>query len=192
MDQEKLLFKVRNASVKINLQPTTINQLNILKKHLFLNIYHFPYWIFLKLRFTPCKAEEPLQGMELQEKETQKDYNIQEICLGRTYSSKMSVNSIFKATYIISQKKAFYRQRTPESSRVRKETIDIDIFVTSSNGDSGTSWASSEEHLPNTYRKDLSWLHSDHQPRVQEKQQEKDQQYCIFTFVACLTIPSIN
>ena len=135
MDQEKLLFKVRNASVKINLQPTTINQLNILKKHLFLNIYHFPYWIFLKLKFTPCKPEEPQQGMELQEKEAQEDYSIQEICLGRTYIAKMSVNSVFKATYIISQKKVFYRQRTPESSCVRKETIDIDILVRSTNGD---------------------------------------------------------
>ena len=28
---------------------------------------------FLKFRFTPCKAEQPLQGMELQEKEAQKD-----------------------------------------------------------------------------------------------------------------------
>ena len=36
--------------------------------------------------FTPCKAEEPLLGMELQEKEAQKDYNIQEICLETTYS----------------------------------------------------------------------------------------------------------
>ena len=26
-----------------------------------------------KLGFTPCKAEQPLQGIELQEKETQKD-----------------------------------------------------------------------------------------------------------------------
>ena len=29
--------------------------------------------IFLKLVFTPCKTEQPLQGIELQEKETQKD-----------------------------------------------------------------------------------------------------------------------
>ena len=29
--------------------------------------------LFLKLRFTPCKAEQPLQGMELQEKSAQKD-----------------------------------------------------------------------------------------------------------------------
>ena len=28
---------------------------------------------FKKLGFTPCKTEEPLQGMELQEKEAQKD-----------------------------------------------------------------------------------------------------------------------
>ena len=29
--------------------------------------------IFLKLVFTPCKAKQPLQDMELQEKETQKN-----------------------------------------------------------------------------------------------------------------------
>ena len=28
---------------------------------------------FLKLEFTPYKAEQPLQGMELQEKEAQED-----------------------------------------------------------------------------------------------------------------------
>ena len=49
---------------------------------------------FFKLGFTPCKAEQPLRGMELQEKETQKDYSIQEICLERTYSYKMSVNDL--------------------------------------------------------------------------------------------------
>ena len=41
--------------------------------------------IFKKLGFTPCIAEQPLQGMEIQEKEAQKDYSIQEICLERTY-----------------------------------------------------------------------------------------------------------
>ena len=48
--------------------------------------------------------------MELQEKEAQKDYSIQEICLERTYSEKMSVNSRLEATKIIGQRKAFYRQ----------------------------------------------------------------------------------
>ena len=30
------------------------------------------YILFLKLVFTPCKAEQPLRGMELQENEAQK------------------------------------------------------------------------------------------------------------------------
>ena len=32
------------------------------------------------LGLTPPKAEQPLRGMELQEKEVQKDYSIQESC----------------------------------------------------------------------------------------------------------------
>ena len=46
----------------------------------------------------------------------------------------MSVNSELKATKTIGQRKAFYRQRIPEFSRARKETVDIDIFGTSRNG----------------------------------------------------------
>ena len=42
----------------------------------------------------------------------------------------------------------------------------------------------------NTYRKDLSWLHFNKEPRVQEKQQLKDQKSYIFVFVASLTIPA--
>ena len=47
----------------------------------------------------------------------------------------MSVNSGLKATKIIGQTKAFYRQQIPEFTRARKETVDIDILVTSRNGD---------------------------------------------------------
>ena len=43
---------------------------------------------------------------------------------------KISVNS-----KIIGQRKPFYRQRIPESSCARKETVDKDIVVTSRNGD---------------------------------------------------------
>ena len=43
--------------------------------------------IFL-LGFTPCDAEQPLQGMELWVKEAQKDESIQEICFERTYSNR--------------------------------------------------------------------------------------------------------
>ena len=45
----------------------------------------FLFFFFLN-GFTPCKAEQPLRGMKLQEKEPQKDCNILEICLERTQS----------------------------------------------------------------------------------------------------------
>ena len=48
---------------------------------------------------------------------------------------KMSVNSGLKAISIIGQRKPFHRQRIPESSCPRKETVDIDILVTYRNGD---------------------------------------------------------
>ena len=73
--------------------------------------------------------------MESQEKEAQKDYSIQEICLERTYSKKMSVKSRLKATKILGQRKAFYRQRIREFNCARKETVDINILVKSTNGD---------------------------------------------------------
>ena len=118
----------------------------------------------------------------------------------------MSVNSRFKTIYIIGQTKAFYRQRIPEFSCARKETIDIEIIVTSRNGDrkimqsiritsKPTStirkWTSSVQQVQpvqmniyqnNTCRKDLSWLPFDDEPRVQDRQQVKDQQSCISVF----------
>ena len=50
----------------------------------------------------------------------------------------MSVNSGLKATMTIGERKAFYRQKIPESNCARKETVDIDILVTSRNGDQKT------------------------------------------------------
>ena len=47
----------------------------------------------------------------------------------------MSVNSGLKATKIKGQRKAFYRHRIPEPSCGCEETVDIDILVTSRNGD---------------------------------------------------------
>ena len=44
------------------------------------------FFFFFKLGFTPCKAEQPLRGTELQEKKHKKDYRIQKICLERIYS----------------------------------------------------------------------------------------------------------
>ena len=107
------------------------------------------------------------------------------------------------------QKKAFYRQRIPESSCVRKETVDIDILVTSRNDgrkimqsirvtsrplSRKRKWNQLSQNIyqSNTYRRDLSWPHFNDEPRFQEKQQVKGQQSCIFIFVVCLTIPSSN
>ena len=48
----------------------------------------------------------------------------------------MSVNSRLKAIKIKGQRKALYRQRIPEPSCARKETVDVDIqehLVTSRN-----------------------------------------------------------
>ena len=47
----------------------------------------------------------------------------------------MWVNSGLKATKIIGQRKACYRQRIPEPSCAMKKTVDIDILATSRNGD---------------------------------------------------------
>ena len=43
---------------------------------MFVEILHFwsyYYYYYFKLGFTTCKAEQPLQGMEWQEKDAQKD-----------------------------------------------------------------------------------------------------------------------
>ena len=51
----------------------------------------------------------------------------------------MSVNSRLKATKIIGRRKAlYYRQRIPESSCARKETVNTGILATSRNGDRKT------------------------------------------------------
>ena len=85
--------------------------------------------IFLQLHlFIPCCVKSYFEThssmqkffLQLQEKEEEKDYSMQKICLERTYSSRMSVNSRLKDTKIIGQRKAFYRQKTPESSCARK------------------------------------------------------------------------
>ena len=47
----------------------------------------------------------------------------------------MSVNSRLKVTKTVGQRKAFYRQRIPEPSCMKKETVEIDILVTSGNGE---------------------------------------------------------
>ena len=47
----------------------------------------------------------------------------------------MSVKSKLPAAWIKGQRKEFYRQWIPEPSCARKETVKIDFFITSRNGD---------------------------------------------------------
>ena len=95
---------------------------------------------------------------------------------------------------------------------MRKETVDKDILVTSTNGDKknhaiyqnneSTSLNKKEVepvepvlkdiYQSNTYRKDFSWQYFDDDPRVQETMQVKDKQSCLFVFVACLRFPNSN
>ena len=44
------------------------------------------FFFFFNQDSPPCKAEQPLRGMELQEKKAQKRLQDTEICLERTYS----------------------------------------------------------------------------------------------------------
>ena len=53
------------------------------------------------------------EAWSYKERSRKKGYRIQKVCLERTYSYKMSVNSELKATKIIGPRKAFYRQRIP-------------------------------------------------------------------------------
>ena len=57
-----------------------------LNQFIYLFIYLVIYLFIYLLGFTPCKAKQPLRGMELQEKKYKKDYRIQKICLETTYS----------------------------------------------------------------------------------------------------------
>ena len=90
---------------------------------------------------------------------------------------------------------------------MRKETVDIDILVTifffaiyQNNKETSLENKEVEPVEPvqmniyqsNTYRKDLSWPHFNDEPRVQERQQVKDQQSYISISVVYPAIPSSN
>ena len=100
----------------------------------------------------------------------------------------------FKA---LQEKEAFYRQRIPEPSCARKETVGIDILVTSRNGDRKIMQSIRIiSRPPSRKRKSIElsqcWRKSSTMPRVHEKHQLMDQQSCMFDFVAYLKIPGSN
>ena len=47
--------------------------------------------------------------------------------------------------------------------------------------------AQMKSYQSNAYKKSLSWLHFDDEPRIKDRQQVKDQQSCIFIFEVYLT-----
>ena len=72
--------------------------------------------------------------MELQEKKEKKIKSKQE----KVFRKNLNIEGVYyilKAVSIIGQRKAFHRQRIPESSCARKETVDIDVLPTFRNGE---------------------------------------------------------
>ena len=78
-------------------------------------------------------AEQPLQGMRLQEKKAQKKITAyrKSVYKGPTVKRCLLILDLKP----LCQRKAFYRQIIPEPGCARKETVDIGILVTSRNGD---------------------------------------------------------
>ena len=130
---------------------------------------------------------------------------------GNLLRKNLQLNSRLKATKIIGQRKPFYRHKIPECSCARKETVEIDILVTSRSGDRKTiqpiritsrpvsrikkwklfsqlGWTPTKVIL----RKDVSWLHFDDEAMVQERQQVNDQQSYLSVFITYPTISSSN
>ena len=74
-----------SASLDVNL-PGSVDVISGIKKNVRKRKVFLLEYIFFSLGLTPCKAEQPLRGMQLQEKKHKKDYRVQKICLERTYS----------------------------------------------------------------------------------------------------------
>ena len=77
------------------------------------------------MEFTPRNTEELLRGMELKQKEEEKD---------KKHTGKLIKKTDIKsakAIYVIGQRKTCCREEVPESDCARKETVDIDIVKTS-------------------------------------------------------------
>ena len=115
----------------------------------------------------------------------------------------MSVNSRHKSTKIIGQRRELYRQRIPDYSCANQGTVDIGILVNiyewlqknyAIYHNKQTSFDNKEVepvqplqvsiYQINTYRKELSWRSFEYEPRVQERLQVKDQQFCVSVFAA--------
>ena len=80
------LIKKHWLSSKVTFSKETSIMKILMTSNIYLKLMWCPTGVyFFLLGFTPCKAEQPLGGMELQEKKHKKYYRIQKICLERTY-----------------------------------------------------------------------------------------------------------
>ena len=82
---------------------------------------------------TPCKVEQALRGTSYKKKKHKKIRAYRKSVQKDPTVKRCLFFSRIRATKI-GQRNAFYWQRILESSCVRKETIEIDILVTSMNG----------------------------------------------------------
>ena len=85
---------------------------------------------FFELTSTPCKAATTRHGVTKKKKHKKTKVYRKSF---KIYRQKVSVNFRIRAIQIIDQRKVFYGQRIPKSSCARKETVDIDIFISSRN-----------------------------------------------------------
>ena len=76
--------------------------------------------------FISCKAEQPLNGIELQEKENENNEIIIEM-LFRKILKRKRTRLDFNVILIIGQRKTFYHERILELSCARKETAGLDV-----------------------------------------------------------------
>ena len=87
------------------------------------------FLLFLKKAgFTPCMAEQPLRGMELQENEGHKRLKHATNLFGKNLQIKVSGNS--KTSSPVDHRS----KKIPEFSYRREDTVDIDILIASRNG----------------------------------------------------------
>ena len=141
-------------------------------------------WFLKKLEFAFTQKlkkskEKKAQNIKAYRKSVKKEHAVNKCLL------ILDLNN----SYILFQRRAFYIQKTLESSCVRRETVDI--------GRENKEVEPAEQvqmkiYQSNTDRKDLSGLYFNDEPRVHERQQGKNQKSCISIFVTYPAVLSSN
>ena len=124
---------------------------------------------FSKLGFTPCKTEQPLQGMEFKGKKSTKRLKH----TGNLFRKNLYVNSRF---YHRSNETILWiEHRHPCNIQERRILLEKEQTSLENNEVEPVKAVQMNIYQSNTYGKDLSQLHFDDEPRVQVRDQVKDQ-----------------